>query len=72
MTKRYRSRAMASVHETAEGLHEAGLVDKQTLRMFDEACLTPCQALADPNLGAGSDGGSINEAGPASLPRSAT
>jgi putative transcriptional regulator len=41
MTKQYRSRALASIHETAEGLHEAGLLDKQTMRRFDEACLTP-------------------------------
>jgi putative transcriptional regulator len=32
---------MASVHETAEGLHAAGVMDKQTMRKFDEACLTP-------------------------------
>jgi putative transcriptional regulator len=41
MSKQYRSRAMASIHETAEGLHAAGLMDKQTMRKFDEACLTP-------------------------------
>jgi putative transcriptional regulator len=45
MTKQYRSRAMASVHETAEGLHNAGLMDKQTLRQFDAACLTPVRTL---------------------------
>jgi putative transcriptional regulator len=45
MTKQYRSRAMASVHETAEGLHNAGLLDKQTLRQFDAACLTPVRPL---------------------------
>ncbi len=33
--------AMASVHETAEGLQNAGLLDKQTMRQFDAACLTP-------------------------------
>ncbi len=32
MSKQYRGRAMASVHETAESLHNAGLMDKQTLR----------------------------------------
>ena len=32
---------MASIHETAEGLHAAGVMDKQTMRKFDEACLTP-------------------------------
>jgi putative transcriptional regulator len=41
MTKQYRSPIMASIHETAEGLHAAGVMDKQTMRKFDEACLTP-------------------------------
>lgn len=46
MTKQYRSRAMASIHETAEGLHAVGVMDKQTMRKFDEACLTPVHPLA--------------------------
>lgn len=46
MTKQYRSRVMASIHETAEGLHAAGVMDKQTMREFDEACLTPVRPLA--------------------------
>ena len=41
MKKEYRSRLMVSVHETAEGLHEAGVMDKRTMRKFDELCLTP-------------------------------
>jgi putative transcriptional regulator len=41
MTRQYRSEAMASIHETAEGLHAAGVMDKQTMRKFDDACLTP-------------------------------
>jgi putative transcriptional regulator len=41
MNKQYRSSIMAAVHETAEDLHEAGLVDKFTMREFDELCLTP-------------------------------
>ena len=45
MTKQYRSRVMASIHETAEGLHAAGVMDKQTMRQFDEACLTPVRPL---------------------------
>jgi putative transcriptional regulator len=36
---------MASVHETAEGLHAAGVMDKRTMREFDELCLTPVEAL---------------------------
>ena len=30
---------MASIHETAEGLHAAGVMDKRTMREFDELCL---------------------------------
>lgn len=46
MTRQYRSRAMASIHETAEGLHAAGVMDKQTMRRFDDACLTPVRPLS--------------------------
>ena len=41
MTKRYRSEALAAAHETALGLTEAGVMAKQTMRAFDELCLTP-------------------------------
>jgi putative transcriptional regulator len=44
--KQYRSGLMASIHETAEGLHSAGVMSKKTLREFDELCLTPVQTLA--------------------------
>lgn len=36
---------LASVHKTAAGLHEAGLVDKATMREFDALCLTPVEPL---------------------------
>lgn len=36
---------MAAIHETMEGLHEVGAIDKQTMRRFDDACLTPVRAL---------------------------
>lgn len=45
MKKQYRSRLMASIHETAEGLNEAGVMDKVTLRQFNELCLTPVKPL---------------------------
>ena len=41
MNKQYRSNIMAAVHETAEDLHDAGLMDKFTMHEFDELCLTP-------------------------------
>jgi putative transcriptional regulator len=43
--KRYRSEAMAAIHETMRALHKVGAVDKQTMRHFDEACLTKVQSL---------------------------
>ena len=45
MPKKYRSDAFAAIHETMEALHEIGAVDKQTMREFDEACLTPIHVL---------------------------
>jgi putative transcriptional regulator len=36
---------MASIHETAEGLHSAGVLNKRTMREFDDLCLTPVQPL---------------------------
>jgi len=45
MAKKYRSEAFAAIHETMEALHEAGTIDKQTMREFDEACLTPPRVL---------------------------
>jgi putative transcriptional regulator len=46
MSKKYRSEALASIHETMEALHEIGAIDKRTMRGFDETCLTPIQDLA--------------------------
>lgn len=45
MGKQYRSDALAAVHETALGFHEAGVMDKRTLKAFDAMCLTPVEAL---------------------------
>ena len=30
-----------TVHDTAKGLHEAGVMDTKTMREFDALCLTP-------------------------------
>jgi len=45
MGKQYKSDALAAVHETALGLHEAGIMDKHTLKGFDALCLTPVTEL---------------------------
>ena len=44
MAKQYKSEALAAVHETAQGLADAGVMVKRTMRTmrpFDEMCLTP-------------------------------
>lgn len=46
MAKKYRSEAFAAIHETMEALHDIGAIDKQTMREFDDACLTPVHVLA--------------------------
>jgi putative transcriptional regulator len=45
MRKKYRSDSLAAVHETALGLHEAGAINKQTMKDFDQICLTPIEKL---------------------------
>jgi putative transcriptional regulator len=46
MAKKYRSEAFAAIHEIMEALHDVGAIDKQTMREFDDACLTPIQAMS--------------------------
>ena len=41
MTKKYSSDATAAIHEMMTGLDAVGAIDKQTMRQFDESCLTP-------------------------------
>lgn len=45
MSKKYRSDAMAAIHETMAALHETGVIGKKTMRGFDDACLTPIRPL---------------------------
>lgn len=45
MARRYKSDALAAVHETAQGLQDAGVMDKRTMKAFDAMCLTPVEDL---------------------------
>ena len=45
MGKTYRSEALEEIHEAASDLHEAGVMDKRTLRKFDGLCLTPIRQM---------------------------
>ena len=50
MKKKYRSNIAASIHETADGLHEAGLMDKLTMDEFDAICLTTVVPMAQDEI----------------------
>jgi putative transcriptional regulator len=50
MTKRYKSEALAAVHETAAGLSEAGILSRQSMKEFDALCLTPVEPLAPEDI----------------------
>lgn len=51
MSKQYRSDAMAAIHETMGALHLVGAIDKETMRRFDQACLTPARPLTPKTKG---------------------
>ena len=41
MSEQYKSEALAAVYETVLGLHEAGVLNKVTMKTFDKMCLIP-------------------------------
>jgi putative transcriptional regulator len=45
MPGKYRSSAMAAIHETASDLQKVGGLNQKTMRKFDALCLTPIQAM---------------------------
>lgn len=46
MTKTYKSKVLASVHEAMQDAHDAGVIDKTTMREFDATCLTEVATLS--------------------------
>jgi putative transcriptional regulator len=45
MAKTYKSEASMVIHDMAEGLYESGIIDKITMKEFDDACLVPTPLL---------------------------
>ncbi len=43
--RKTKSPILEAVHETAKGLHKAGVMDRGTLREFDQLCLPPVEPL---------------------------
>jgi putative transcriptional regulator len=51
MTKKiYKSAISEAVHESALALHRTGVIDKTTLREFDEACLSVTPVFAPKDI----------------------
>ena len=51
MTKKtFRSDAFESIHASAEALHRTGVIDKATMRNFDESCLAVMPAFAPKDI----------------------
>jgi putative transcriptional regulator len=44
--RKKKSAILEAVHDTAKGLHRAGVMDQVTLREFDRLCLMPIASLA--------------------------
>jgi putative transcriptional regulator len=43
--RKKKSAILEAVHDTAKGLHKAGVMDQVTLREFDRLCLMPIEPL---------------------------
>lgn len=46
MSKKFRSDIAAAVHESANDLHDIGLIDSKTMHDFDKSCLTVVEPLS--------------------------
>ena len=49
-TNQYKSEVFAAIHESMEALHDIGVITKQTMREFDQTCLTPIEPLAPEDI----------------------
>jgi putative transcriptional regulator len=47
---KYKSEAMEAIHSSVQGLYEIGVIDKTTMRGFDERCLSPVPELAPKDI----------------------
>jgi len=46
--RKFKSAAFEAIHSAAEGMYAAGTIDKETLKTFDETCLSVPAAPAVP------------------------
>ena len=53
MPKKYKSKIAAAVHEAMQDAYDIGLLDKKTMREFDESCLTMVGPLSPKHIKSG-------------------
>jgi putative transcriptional regulator len=46
MTKPYKSKVLAAIHETAGDLYNSRLISRRSMKEFDALCLTPVKPLS--------------------------
>ncbi|MFM9862210.1 MAG: helix-turn-helix domain-containing protein [Micropepsaceae bacterium] len=46
MTKPYKSKVLAAIHETAGDLYNSRLISRRSMKAFDTLCLTPVKPLS--------------------------
>ena len=46
MLKKYKSKALAVLHESMNGLHDLGIIPTKTMREFDVSCLTVVETMS--------------------------
>lgn len=46
MSKKYKSEALAALHESLSDLHDIGIIPTKTMREFDESCLVEVKAMS--------------------------
>lgn len=60
--RKTKSKILEAVHETAKGLHAAGVMDQVTLREFDRMCLPPIKALRPKEIKQIREGAHVSQA----------
>ena len=60
--RKTKSSILEAVHETAQGLHKAGVMDQVTLREFDRLCLPPIAPLKPEQIKQIREGSRVSQA----------
>lgn len=46
MSRKYKSDALAALHESLSDLHDIGIISGKTMREFDKSCLAPIKPIS--------------------------